>query len=420
RNLVLSVASCFEGDVAPGTSDRTVTRLPLAYIAERQVSVYVPILYGSVNHLPEEVTTVQEATVEAQPTLLVGFPGQWTAAAGRVQVGVDHGGPVQRAAYALATRARRRHERALQQGGRISPLGRMASWAAYWTVCRQVLDKFGYPHVGAVLTAGAALPEAVAAQWAVWGLKLRSAYVVTEAAGLVALQRDGDDPGILRVLAGMEARLGPDGELLLRGPSLFSGYVGDPNGVDADGWFHTGDLAELEEGSSRVRIRGRRNDVITVGGRTLTASDVEERVRASPFIREAVVCEVAGGALGALVELDALACSSWARERGLTVAGYAGLAGAAPVRELIASELERVNEALLVAGLPSLADHRLFPQPLDPAAGDEVTATRAVKRSSITRKYRSLIDEMLSAARSEERTARSVAGVNPAAERSSR
>jgi long-chain acyl-CoA synthetase len=394
RNLVLALTSCFDGADPPGPNDRIVTRLPLAYVGERQLSVYAPILYGCVAHLPEDMATVGEATTEVQPTLLVGFPGEWVAAVGRVQVGIEHGDPLARSVYSLAMRARRSYRRSLSNGKRPSPLARLTSWAAYWTVCRQLLNKFGFPRLVVVLTTGAQLPGAVAERWGLWGVQLREVYSLTEAAGFAALQPQKATAGAsLHTLAGIDARIAAGGELLLRGSSLFRGYSGADTGVDEEGWFHTGDLAEVADDGG-LRILGRKHDVIEAGRIVVTATAVEQQLRTQPLIREAVVCLIGDGHLGALLELDPEAASSWARERGIRVAGYAGLTAAAPVREHLAEEVELANRSLAESGLPAVADHRLFPQPLDPEAGDEVTATRTVRRSAILHKYRTLIEEM--------------------------
>ncbi|MPY91867.1 MAG: AMP-binding protein [Acidimicrobiia bacterium] len=399
RNLVLSWAASVTSARSSMRAERTVSHLPLAYVAERQLIVHDPILHGSIAHLPEDAETARQAIIEVRPTLAIGPPGEWAAAARQVAVGMERSGRLERAVYRLGMRARRRDVNRRWHGANPSPPSRLASWAAYWVVCRPVLDKFGYSRLDRVFAVGAPLPTEVAERWELWGVRLVEAYLLTEAAGIVALQRSPTSPpgAPLDVLAGIEARAAPDGELLLRGPNLFEAYRGPGRAVDEEGWFATGDEAELMADGC-LRVRDRKGDVMEIGGHRVSANDVEVVLRSSPFIREAVACGDGRDQVSALVEVDVRATAEWARGRGITFSSYGGLVANASVQQLVGEEIVRLNTVLAERALPPVAAHRPFPHQLDPAAGDEVTATRTIKRHSITRKYMALIDDMYATA----------------------
>ena len=266
-------------------------------------------------------------------------------------------------------------------------------------VFRWLLEKVGFARVRLVLSSGAPLPPAVATLWQAWGVNVCEAYGQTETGGaLISGQRSPyPRPGDVGVPApNVEVSLGAEGEVLVRGPDLFAGYWRDAAATaDAyvDGWLATGDVAERLAGGA-LRLVDRKKDIlITAGGKNVSPSQIETRLRASPYISEAAVFGEGRKYLAALVELDGETVAEWARERNLAHTGYASLAAHPAVLRLLQTEIDLANAA--VSRVEQVKSFRVLPHELDPEQeGEPVTPTRKVKRRLMLERYRSLVESM--------------------------
>ncbi len=186
------------------------------------------------------------------------------------------------------------------------------------------------------------------------------------------------------------------GEVWIRGDLRFEGYWNAPRAsaevlVD-EGWLRTGDVGELVEG--RLRLVDRARDfIVTAGGKTLSPATIENELRSSPYVAEAIVIGHARKYLTALVEIDYDTVSDWARAQGLTYTGFASLVGMPQVVALIQAEIARINERL--ARVETIKAFRILPKVLDPEAeGEPVTPTRKVKRKQMEARFAELIESM--------------------------
>lgn len=205
-----------------------------------------------------------------------------------------------------------------------------------------------------------------------------------------------------RVLPTVECRLSDDGEVLVRGPNVFPGYLNRPDAtretVDADGWLHTGDLGTVDD-DGFLRITGRKKEIlITSGGKNLTPEKIENALKTSPYIKEAVAAGDGRHFVSALLQIDFDAVSDWATRRGLAHTSYADLASRPEVRELLAGEVEKAN-ALLVR-VEAVRAFRVLPKELHQDDG-ELTATQKVRRRQVLERYRDLVDGMYRGGRSD-------------------
>jgi len=225
------------------------------------------------------------------------------------------------------------------------------------------------------------------------------AYGQTETGGALVSGQRGPypRPGDVGIPApNVEVTLGDDGELLVRGPDLFAGYWRDAEATAAayrDGWLLTGDVAErLADGALRLVDR-RKDIVITAGGKNVSPSQIETCLRASPYVSDAVVFGEGRKYLAALIEMDYETVAEWARERGLTHAGYASLAAHPAVTGLLDAGIARANASL--GRVEQVKAFRVLPRELDPEQeGEPVTPTRKVKRRLMLERYRDLVESM--------------------------
>lgn len=238
------------------------------------------------------------------------------------------------------------------------------------------------------LTGAAPIPPDVVRFFRVLGVPLVEVYGLTESTGMISgHRRDNVVIGTVGVpILGVEHRIGPEGELLLRGDMVFAGYYKSPEATAAsirDGWLHTGDVVREEQG--QLKIVDRLKDImITAGGKNLTPSEIENTMKGSPFIKECIIVAEGRKFVGALVQIDLETVGKWAEARRIPFTHFRSLVETPQVRELIQAEIDRGNERL--AQVSQIRKFHLLTKELDHDDG-EVTATMKVRRSSIYKTY---------------------------------
>lgn len=405
KGAVHSTTSIIEGwgrvmaAVRPGPADRTVAYMPLASIAERWPTVYMPILYGTVPHISDSPSRVEEAIYEIAPTLLIGTPRMWEHLAARIAFDLGRADPVKRVVF-RALSAVSRHVGELGDG--TSARRRRLSAAASWMAGRRLLRQFGLHNLRHVLTGGAPLSSDVVRLWSTWGIDLREMYAMTEC-GIVAAQTGGPmRPGEAgAVLEDITVHFDLDGEMLVRSKGNFLGYWNNLAAtsavLDGEGFFHTGDLGELvdHDGTHHLRVIDRQGNIMTMAdGRRIPPSELENVLKFSPFVREVVVIGEGRETLLALVEIEFDTVAEWARAQSITYTSFRSLVEKPAIRALFERELDVANKMLVSRGLPPVADFRLLPRELDPETGSEVTATRKIRRRVLIREFSDLVEQM--------------------------
>jgi long-chain acyl-CoA synthetase len=384
---------------------RVVAMLPLCHTMGRNLTITMPLLADVVPHYPESVETFAESLFEVQPTFVFTVPRYLQKFAAHLLVGVDATSPPKRVAYRLAMRLGRRAAEARWAGAPTAG-ATVGAGLARGVVFRWLLEKVGFAHARLVISSGAPLPPAVGALWQAWGVNLCEAYGQTETGGALISGQRGPfpRPGDVGAAAPeIEVTLGPDGEVQVAERDFFATYWRDPDATRAlydGGRLVTGDVGEWTRDGA-LRLVDRKKDIlITAGGKNVSPSGVETRLRASPFISEAAVFGEGRKYLVALLEADGETVSEWARARGLVHAGYASLVRHPEVERLIEQEVARVNDDL--TRVEQVKAFRLLPRELDPEhEGEPVTPTRKVKRRLMLERFGDLVESMYSS--SEER-----------------
>jgi len=228
------------------------------------------------------------------------------------------------------------------------------------------------------------------------GINMIEVYGQTENTGLATAMPPQHiklgSVGIAR--PGTEVRLSREGEILLKGPHVFKGYYGKPEKTAetiVDGWLHTGDVGTIDD-EGFVRITDRMKDIIiTAGGKNVTPSEIENQLKFSPYISDAVVIGDRRKYLSCLVMIDHETVAQFAQESNVPFSNFASLCRAPEVQELIRGEIERVNREL--ARVETIKTFRLIEQLLTPE-DEELTPTMKLKRSFVNAKYRDLIEGM--------------------------
>jgi long-chain acyl-CoA synthetase len=374
---------------------RTITHLPLAHLVERSMSMCLMLIADVIPHIGEESENLRETLTEVEPTFFHAVPRVWEKIASQILVNIDRSTQLKRLSYQLAMWVGRRFAQSVWQKRRPSALLAAGYALARVLVFKPMLMKVGMHKVRAALTAGAPIPKPIQALWQIWGVNLRNLYGITEHTLVLCQSEPFQEPGDAGVpLYPKDVQLGPDGEILVRGPGMFAGYWKNERAtkeVVRDGWFHTGDVAERMP-NGHFRIIDRKKDImVTAGGKNIAPSEIENLLKSSSFVSEAVLLADGRKFPSALIEIDFDTVADWARQHGVLYTGFTSLSQHPRVGDLIAQEIEKVNAQL--ARVEQVKKFRIIPKELDPEAGD-TTPTRKVKRKHMYVLFKELVEEM--------------------------
>ena len=227
------------------------------------------------------------------------------------------------------------------------------------------------------------------------GVDMREVYGQTENCGLATGMPDRIKLGTVGAARRTpSSRSRPTGEILLQGPHVFMGYLNQPEKTAEtlrDGWLHTGDVGYVDN-EGYVKITDRMKDIIiTAGGKNITPSEIENQLKFSPYISDAVVIGDRRKFLSCLIMIDYDNVAKYAQDSNVPFTDFASLCRAREVQDLIWSEIERVNQGF--ARVETIKKFRLIEQQLT-AEDDELTPTMKLKRKFVNEKYRKMIDGM--------------------------
>ena len=378
--------------------DSLVSYLPLCHVAEQMFSVHVPLATGAVVNFAESLRTIQEDLRELAPQVFFGVPRIWEKFHASIGIKMREAGGWRQAMYVRALASVGRFAAIPRR--RWSPTQRATHALWYLLVLRPLLNFVGLRRCNVAISSGAPIAPDILHFFRVLGVPIREAYGLTEASGATTMQPSDESPvGTVGVpYPGVELVLADDGEILIRGDVVFQGYFRNPEAtadtIDKDGWLHTGDVARWEDGPTgrELRIIDRKKDImITAGGKNITPSEIENALRFSPYIKEAIIIADRRRFVSALLQIDFESVSDWAERHGLGYTNFKSLVDQEPVRVLIESEVAAVNSRL--AQVQQVRKFHLLVKELDHDDG-EVTATMKVRRKSIAAKYAEVIEEI--------------------------
>ena len=376
--------------------DALVSYLPLCHVAEQMFSIHIPLATGAVVNFAESLRTVQADLRELSPQVFFGVPRIWEKFHASIQTKLREAGGWRLALY----------QRAMASVGRFAATPR-AQWSlgqrlvrAFWyaLILRPLLNFVGLRRCRVAISSGAPIAPDILQFFRILGVPIREAYGLTEASGATTMQPSDASPvGTVGIAyPGVELELADDGEIMIRGDVVFRGYYRNAEAtaeaIDADGWLHTGDVARWEEGPNgrELRIIDRKKDImITAGGKNITPSEIENALRTSPFIKEAIVIADRRRFVSALLQIDFESVGNWAEAKGLAYTTFKSLVDQEPVRAMIDSEVARANAHL--AQVQQVRKFHLLVKELDHDDG-EVTATMKVRRKTIAQKYADVIE----------------------------
>lgn len=372
---------------------RYVSFLPLAWIGEQMLAVGFGLRHGLTLSFPEDAATQRTDLREIAPDVMFSPPRIWESMLSDVQVRVDEAGWLKRHVFGWAYEVGDRMAAHRTAGRAPGLLLRMAHRVADAVGLRPVRDQLGLLRIKRCYTGGAPLSPDVFRFFHALGVNLKQIYGQTEICGIAVAHHDSDlrFHTVGTAIPGTELRISDDGEILLRSPSVFRGYLHDPQATvaatDADGWLHTGDAGYLDDG--HLVVIDRQADVLhhPADGSRFSSAFIENKLKFSPYVEEAVAFLGRHG-ITAILCLDPATVGAWAERARIGYTTYTDLATQPTVADLVAAEIARGN-----ADLPASMRIRRFVllhKQLDPD-DDEITRTRKVRRNVIATRYADVI-----------------------------
>ena len=383
--------------------DRICSYLPLCHVAEKIFTVFIPVATGASANFAESVDTVTANLREVEPTIFLGVPRIWEKMASGIHIRMQDADPLKRASYRFWTRVGRRlGEVWIASGGRYPFPWNLVYGVGWLMLYRSLQRALGLERCRVPVSGAAPISPEILRFFHAIGIHVREAWGQTECTGAATLTpREEVRIGSVGLpIPKMETRIGEGGEILLRGPLVFAGYYQSEEAtraaLDPDGWLHTGDVGFIDE-RGHVHITDRLKDlIITAGGKNIAPSPIENRLKSSPYIKEAIVIGDRRAYVAALVGIDRDAVADWAGRRGIAFTTYRDLTEKPEVIELVAGEVRAVNGDL--AAVEQVKRFRLIPKELDHEEG-ELTATQKVKRAIMQDRLRDLVDALYAPAR---------------------
>ncbi|PHQ14548.1 AMP-dependent synthetase/ligase [Marinobacter profundi] len=371
----------------------SLSYLPLCHVAEQAFTNIAPVYVGSAVSFGESLRTIQEDLREIAPTFFLGVPRIWEKLHSSIYIKIQETGRLRQGLFNRAMKACA--PLATKPRSRWTLAERLTFAVCYWTLFRALQNFIGLRRCTIALTGAAPISTGILEFFRTIGVPLVEVYGQTESTGVATAQlREDVQLGTVGVaISGVEVKLGEHNEIIMRGGSVFKGYYKNDDATATtlqDGWLHTGDVGEWQNG--QLRIVDRLKDImITAGGKNLSPTEIENTIKASPYIKECIVIGEARKYVAALIQIDFETVAKWAEQERIAYTTFRSLTEHGQVRELIQAEVNRGNDRL--PQVAQIKRFHLLTKELD-HDDDEVTATMKVRRSNIYTKYTEVIESL--------------------------
>lgn len=377
-------------------NDSVVSVLPLCHIAERMFSLIFPMYVGYTVNFAESVNTLQEDMREISPTAFLNVPRIWEKMHSNIMIRMQDAFFLKRWFFKAMLPIGERVSRHQLENTPVPVIWRILNWVAYGFLFRALKNQLGLLQTRIFVSGAAPLSPDLIRFYHSIGIPVRECYGMTEMSGISFMPKDHEIRvgGVGKPIPGVEFKLSEDGEIFQKGDSVFVGYYGNPRAnQDAivDGWLHTGDVGQVDAEGILYLTDRKKDIIITAGGKNIAPSEIENKLKFSPFIKEAIVIGDRRKYLSCLIQIDLENVSNWAQNNRIAYTTYKSLATHPDVYKLIGKEVEDVNQHF--SRVETIKKFKILEKELDPD-DEELTATMKVKRAIIEKKYQHLIDAM--------------------------
>ena len=374
--------------------------LPLCHILERSVSVMIPLKTGAVVNFAESIDTVPENIREVSPTVFIAVPRIWEKFYSSITILMKDATFIGKYSYQFSINVGSRYKEYFIDG-KVPPLSlKILYWLCNQLVLKNIKKLLGLNNCRYGLSGAAPISPELINWYLSLGVDMREGWGMTETSGVgtAFYSREIKLGHVGRAVNDSEIRIAEDGEILFKGPGVFCGYLNKPEQTKEtliDGWLHTGDVGEMDN-YGNVKITDRKKDIIiTAGGKNISPSEIENELKFSPFVSDAVVIGDKRKFLSCLIMIDEENVMKHAQDNDIPFSNFESLCKSKDIVELIDNEVSSVNKKF--ANVEQIKKFSLIDTQLT-AEDDELTPTMKLKRKFINDKYSSVIDQMYQSA----------------------
>ncbi len=376
--------------------DEVLSYLPLCHIFERLFSVIFHVTYGLIVNFIENVDTVTDNMKEVSPTIGYAVPRIWEKYLSAVYIRMSDATWFKKFVFCLALKIGQKHTSLKMNFKPIPFYLKVLYHLASLAVFRKLKERLGFERMRFAVTAAAPISPDVLYFFQSIGLDLIEAYGQTEDTGVTCISRFGKQKfgKVGPPLNGVEVRLAEDGEILVRSPGVFAGYYKNPDAnaeTLKDGWLHSGDVGEFDD-DGYLKITDRKKDIIvTAGGKNIAPQYIENKLKFSSYINDAVVIGDGRKFVSCLIMIDEDNVVKYAQDNKVQFFTYKDLTQSPEIMKLIQGEVNKVNDTL--SHVEQVKKFTILPKKLYEEDG-EVTPTMKVKRKYVHEAFSDLIEAM--------------------------
>ena len=380
----------------PQENDEQLSFLPLCHILERTVSVMYPLQTAAVINFAESIDTVPENIREVSPTGFIAVPRIWEKFYSSITITMKDATFIGKAFYKFAISVGSKRKDYILNGEPVPFTTQLLFGFCNQFVLKNIKKLLGLNKCRYALSGAAPISPELIDWYLSIGLDMREGWGMTETAGIgtAFYSREIKKGCVGRAIDGSEVQIAKDGEILFRGPGVFCGYLNKPeqtNETIIDGWLHTGDVGHLDN-SGNLKITDRKKDIIiTAGGKNISPSEIENELKFSAFISDAVVIGDKRKFLSCLIMIDEENVMKFAQDHDVPFSNFESLCKSKEIIDLIEVEVNQVNKKF--ANVEQVKKFTLIDVQLT-AEDDELTPTMKLKRKFINQKYTNIIEAM--------------------------
>lgn len=394
-NFLFNVQHCIE--VVPfNQEDRFLSFLPLSHVLERMAGYYLPLLVGCQIAYAESLDTVAEDMMDARPTIMVSVPRLYEKIYLKVMDSIESGSPLKQKLFHWAVETGAAYFGAVNQGKAVSPLKKIKFRLADKLVLSKIRAKTGN-RLRYFISGGAPLLKEIGEFFNHLGITILEGYGLTETSPVITLNPPGKFKfgTVGRAIPHVELKIDKDGEILTRSRSVMKGYykndAATAEAIDEDGWFHTGDIGFLDkDGFLKITDR-KKNILVTSGGKNISPQPIEQKLKESPYIAEAVLIGDNRNYVTALIIPDFEKLNAYAQYKNIRYSDIGKLLDSDEIRSFYKSII--ANAMRDFARYEQIKDFRILEKEFSLESG-EYTPTLKVKRKIVDEKFKNLIYEM--------------------------
>ena len=376
--------------------DRFLSFLPLSHVLERMGGYYTPFLCGASIAFAESLEKIVENMKEVSPTILVSVPRLFEKIYSGVLTNIESASRLKKKIFHWSVRAGKLRIKKEVGGAKLNALERFKLSVADKLVFSK-LREFTGGKLERFISGGAPLSKEIAEFFWAAGMKIYEGYGLTETAPVLTL----NGPGRVRLgsvgkaIPGTEIKIARDGEILVKGGQVMKGYYKNEEAtrevIDGEGFFHTGDIGYLDEEGFLFITDRKKNIIVTAGGKNVAPQPVEDAIKQSPYIAEAILVGDGRKFISALIVLDRENIRGWALENGVEMEPYERFVRDERLVEFISKEIERRTERF--SNFERVKKFRILPRDLT-MEENELTPSLKVRRRVVLEHFADVVDEM--------------------------